>query len=100
VPSFLTAISAGTATAFAAVEGLTPAIQAVGMKAYQNATSDAYNTVFLSTIAFSGFGIILAFFAPNVDHLLSGDVAVTLHEKNTEAVVGSHGKGVKDMQQV
>jgi hypothetical protein len=72
----------------------------VGTRAYQEATSNAYNTVFLSTIAFSGVGIILSFFAPNVDHLLSRDVTVTLHEKNTEAVVGSHGKGVKEVQQV
>jgi hypothetical protein len=93
IPAFLTAISAGTATAFAAVDGLTPNIQAAGMKAYQNATSDAYNTVFLSTIAFSGVGIVLAFFAPNVDHLLSGDVSVTLDGKGVSDGLEKDGKG-------
>lgn len=59
------------------------------MKAYEKATSDAYNTVFLTTIAFSGIGIILSFFALNVDHLLTNTISITLHERNnTEAVVG------------
>lgn len=61
VADFLTTISAGTVAAFAVVPGLIPAIQATGIKAYEKATSDAYNTVYLCTIAFSGIGIILSF---------------------------------------
>ncbi|OBT94080.1 hypothetical protein VE01_07168 [Pseudogymnoascus verrucosus] len=91
VPAFIAAITAGE-TAWEAVVGLTPAIQAIGIRAYQEASSDAFKTVFLSTIAFSGVGIILTIFAPNVDHLLTNDVTVTLHEKATEDIVGAHAK--------
>ncbi|KAF2817406.1 MFS general substrate transporter [Mytilinidion resinicola] len=73
--AFLTAITAGTPAAW-------------------DASSSAYSTVFLTTIAFSGIGVMCSFFAPNVDHLLSKDVAVTLHERGTEMVVGgSDGEG-------
>jgi hypothetical protein len=78
VASFLTALTSGSAAAFEAVQGLTPAIQAIGARAYQNANADAYKTVYLSTLAFSGVGIILTFFSPIVDHLLNGDVTIQL----------------------
>ncbi|KAF2102319.1 MFS general substrate transporter [Rhizodiscina lignyota] len=93
VADFLTAIAAGTPAAWSAVKGLTPQIQAIGVRAYQQANSDAYKTVFLSTIAFSGIGVILSIFCPNVDHLLSSDVAVTLRERGTERVVGEGKEG-------
>jgi hypothetical protein len=96
VPAFLTALTSGSAAAFKAVAGLTPAIQAIGARAYQDASSDAYKTVYLSTLAFSGVGIILTFWSPNVDHLLSGDVTVTLHEKGTERVVGARNQTMEE----
>ncbi|KAF2665042.1 MFS general substrate transporter [Microthyrium microscopicum] len=92
VASFLTAIASGSAAAFAKVSGLTPEIQAAGMAAYRKASVDAYNTVFLTTIAFSGIAIIFSIFAPNVDHLLNSNVAATLHERNTDTVVGARRK--------
>ncbi len=79
VADFITALTTGTAAAFNAVVGLTPAIQAAGVRAYQEANASAYNTVFLTTIAFSGLGCILAFFAPNVDHLLTKNVNITVN---------------------
>jgi hypothetical protein len=97
VPSFLAALTSGSAAAFKAVAGLTPAIQAIGARAYQDASSDAYKTVYLSTLAFSGLGIILTFWTPNVDHLLSGDVTVTLHEKGTEKIVGTREQTVEEV---
>jgi len=57
ITSFLTAITAitaGTPAAWAAVEGLTPSIQAAGVRPYKDASSSAYSTVYLTTIAFSG----------------------------------------------
>ncbi|KAF2261286.1 MFS general substrate transporter [Lojkania enalia] len=78
VPSFLSALTLGTPAAWSAVEGLTPDIQAAGVRAYQEANASAYKTVFLSTIAFCGIGIICSFFAPNIDHLLGRDVVVQL----------------------
>lgn len=89
VANFIAAITANSAAAWQAVEGLTPTIQAIGIKAYQQASSDAFKTVYLSTLAFSGVGIILCFFTPNVDHLLTSDVAITLHERNGDNVVGT-----------
>jgi hypothetical protein len=47
------------------------------------------------TIVFSGIRIILSFFAPNVNRLLTSNVTVTLHQRNTDVVVGS-GRKVRD----
>jgi hypothetical protein len=93
VANFIAAITANTAAAWSQVEGLTPTIQAIGVRAYQEASADAYKTVYLSTLAFSGVGIILCFFTPNVDNKLTSDVAITLHEKKTEAIVGAKAVG-------
>ena len=78
VPSFLNALTLGTPAAWSAVNGLTPAIQAAGVRAYQEASASAYKTVFLSTIAFCGVGIVCSFWAPNVDGFLNRDVVVQL----------------------
>lgn len=88
VAAFIAAVSAGTASAWDAVVGLTPVIQAAGVRAYQEANSSAYNTVFLTTIAFSGLGSILAIFAPNVDHLLTKNVNITVNVSEADAAVG------------
>jgi hypothetical protein len=79
VASFLEAIPVGTAAAFAKVQGLTPAIKAIGLRAYTVASSHAYQTVFYSTIAFSGVCIICACFTPNVDDRMTDKVIVKLH---------------------
>lgn len=89
VPAFLNAMAIGTEAAFAAVEGLTPSILKIGTRAYQDASSIAYRYVFLTTIAFSGIGIILTFFVPNIDHLMTSEVVVQLHEGANEEVVGT-----------
>jgi hypothetical protein len=61
VPGFLTAITSSVPNAFSAVDGATEAIVAVGLRAYKQANADAYRTVYLSTIAFSGLAVILTF---------------------------------------
>jgi hypothetical protein len=73
VAGFLAGMTAGS---FAGVSGVTPEIIAAGVAANAHAYNQAYRTVWLSTIAFSGFGVILSFFAPNVNHMLTGDVVV------------------------
>ncbi|KIH93737.1 hypothetical protein SPBR_04155 [Sporothrix brasiliensis 5110] len=88
VAAFLAAIQAGTATAWDAVAGLTPEIRTAGIRAYQDASASAYSTVFLTTIAFSGLGSILAIFAPNVDHLLTKSVNITVNVGDLDAAVG------------
>ncbi len=81
VPSLLEAFSLGTAAAFDAVAGITPQILEVAKVAYKEANIKAYQTVFFTSIAFSGAAIILAFFAPNVDNLMTGQVATLLHDR-------------------
>jgi Fungal trichothecene efflux pump (TRI12) len=84
VPSFLAAVAAGTPTAFADVQGLTPAIEAIGLRAYKVASAHAYQTVFYSTIAFSVTCIVFACFTPSVDDRMTDKVIVTLHHTGTD----------------
>ena len=63
---------------------MTPGIRAAGVRAYQEANAAAYKTVFLSTIAFCGVGVIATFFTPNVDALLTRDVVVQLKGKDKD----------------
>jgi hypothetical protein len=83
IPSFIAAFALGP-TAFAAVPGVTPDIIAAGSSAYKHANADAYRTVFLSNIAFSGVAIVCSLLLPNVDHLLTNQVATTLHQGRDE----------------
>ncbi|KAK7182304.1 hypothetical protein DPSP01_002393 [Paraphaeosphaeria sporulosa] len=78
VPFFLSALTLGTPAAWASVPGLSSAIQAAGVRAYQEANAEAYKTVFLSTIGFCAVGIVSSFWTPNVDALLTRDVVVQL----------------------
>jgi len=87
VTAFLTALSVGTADALQSVPGVTQHIIDVGTRAYKVANSDAYRTVYLSTIAFSSVAVILTFFAPNTEDLLNNKVAATLHRQDTKIVV-------------
>lgn len=80
VPAFMKALTLG-ADAFKAVPGVTDKILAIGNRAYQDASADAYRTVYLATIAFSGVAVILTWWAPNTDDLMSGEIAATLHHE-------------------
>ena len=80
VPAFMQAFALG-ADAFTKVPGVTAQILAVGVRSYKEASADAYRTVYLSTIAFSGLAIILTWWAPNTDDLMSEKVAATLHHE-------------------
>jgi hypothetical protein len=84
VEGFIAAISVGTPQAFQQVPGVTDRIIAVGVRAYQVANAEAYRTVYLSTIAFSGLGLILTLFAKNTEKLMLDSVAATLHGEGTE----------------
>ena len=84
VEGFLGAIAVGTPEAFEAVPGITARIIAVGARAYKVANADAYRTVYLSTIAFAGLGIVLCFFAKNTEKLMLDSVAATLHGEGVD----------------
>lgn len=102
VASYMTAVTEGTAAALSSVKGITPAIIAVGTRAYRIAYAEAFKTVFLTAIAFGCVSIGLALFVPNVENLMTHDVAATLHTRGDETVlVGTthHEKDSKEHQE-
>jgi hypothetical protein len=86
VASFLAGFATGE---FGEVEGITPQILAAGARAYKVANADAYRTVFLTTIAFTGIALIASVFLPNVEDRMTGKVATALHNRGDENVVGA-----------
>jgi hypothetical protein len=93
VAGYMTAIAGGgTPAALAAVQGLTPAIEAAGALGYRVAYMDAYRTVFYVSIAVGVITIAISFFIPNVEeHMEHSSVAATLHTK-ANADVTEHEK--------
>ncbi|KAK5037083.1 hypothetical protein LTR13_004888 [Exophiala sideris] len=91
VAAFIQALTLGSTAAFSKVPGINAAIIAAGSQAYRVANLDAYRTVFLSSLAFGAACIFLNILIPNVDELMSGDIAVTLHatkQEDDEALPG------------
>jgi hypothetical protein len=70
------------AGALQGVQGNTAAITAAGIAAYKLASVDAFQTVFYTTLGFSGLGVAVSFFVPSVDDRMSGGVAAKLHMGN------------------
>lgn len=93
VPAYLQALSLG-ADALAAVPGITQQIMAVGYRAYQEASADAFRTVYLATIAFSAASLILTWWAPNTDDLMTEKVAATLNHEGQHG--GTHEKHIEE----
>lgn len=93
VEAFMTAISAGITEAFQSVPGITDQIIVIGVRAYKFANSDAFRTVYLTTIAFSGVAVILTFFAPNTEKFMTGKVVATV---NNEGGLDTKKNGVKE----
>ncbi|KAK4902445.1 hypothetical protein LTR49_027041, partial [Elasticomyces elasticus] len=78
--AFITALTSGSVTALGAVQGVTPAIIAAGGDAVKTVYAQAFQLVFLVSIAFGGFSIFAAFFVNCVDHLLTRQIVVKLKE--------------------
>ncbi|KAF9895194.1 hypothetical protein FE257_000096 [Aspergillus nanangensis] len=76
VAAFLMGFTTGN---FDGVPGLTPQILTIGNAAYKMASAHAYQTVFYTSIAFTGVAVIMAFWSPSVDDKMTGDIAATLH---------------------
>jgi hypothetical protein len=75
LPALFAAIAAGTPTALEAVPGIDPAIiEAVGA-AVKVAYSQAFKTVYLTSIAFGGISIIAALFITSIDEFMTDYVA-------------------------
>lgn len=71
----------------ASIPGITTSIQAAGAYAYKVANAQAFRSVFLTSIAFCCIAIGLSIFIPNVDDLMTHDIAATLHKRDNEAQV-------------
>lgn len=81
VADFIAAIGAGATDALAAIPGITDRIIALGLAAYKQANADAYRTVYLTTLAFSGVAICLTWWAPNTEKYMTSHVAATLNRE-------------------
>lgn len=92
IPEFISTVSVNPSASFAAVPGITEAIAKAGVRAYQDAAASSYNTVFLVTIYLSVISSILAIWAPNVNHLLTRNVNVPIHERNSEKIIGARSE--------
>ena len=90
VPGFIGALTTGD---FSSVEGVTEQIIAVGVRAYKWANAEAYRTVYLTTIAFTGVAVILTFFAPNTEKYMTGQVVATLANEDDSATRVKETKG-------
>jgi hypothetical protein len=82
--AYFAALTAGTAKAFSSVPGITPKIQAAGSYVDRVANVSAFKTVFFVSIAFGGIAILLSFFIPNVESLMTGEISATLHQRHDE----------------
>ncbi|KAB5531436.1 fungal trichothecene efflux pump [Coniochaeta sp. 2T2.1] len=80
VADFIGAIGGGGA--LDAIPGITDKIIEIGTAAYKQASADAYRTVYLSTLAFSGIAIILTYWAPNTNKYMTDNIAATLHRED------------------
>lgn len=60
------------------VPGATQAIVNIARQAYKDAALAAFKTVFLTSIAFTGIGMVVSFWAPNVQTLMTDQVAVLI----------------------
>ncbi|OQU97750.1 hypothetical protein CLAIMM_03637 [Cladophialophora immunda] len=100
IPLFISALSSGTS--LSDVPGTTPKIIAVGTRAYQLASADAYRTVFYTTIAFSLLGAIASLWVPDSYQLMTGDIAARLNinsDDQPEEAVNHDNKPSQDDEQ-
>jgi N-acetylmuramic acid 6-phosphate (MurNAc-6-P) etherase len=75
LPALFAALAAGTPTALEAVPGINPTIIAAVGDAVKTAYTQAFKTVYLTSIAFGGLAIIAALFVTPIDGLLTDFVA-------------------------
>lgn len=84
IMDFIAAIATGS---FTKVPGVTPHIIAAGVRAYREALVAAFNTVWLTTMAFGCLALVFAVLCPPSDSLLTNSVVATLHKKQSPDAV-------------
>lgn len=87
ISSLLSALSGATALDETNVPGLTAQIIDVASLAYRLANSQAYSTVFLVSLAFTGPGMILCWFVAQNDRTQGDFVAGHIHKAKDEKVL-------------
>ena len=96
LPQLFAAISAGTATAFESVPGISPSIIAAATTATQSAYAYSLRYVYIAALAFGGVGFIVGcFMVPNVDKEMTSFVA-----KRIQGVNVPHDHGDNEMMKV
>jgi hypothetical protein len=93
--ALLAAIAAGTPTALEAVPGITPTVTAAVGDALKVAYSQAFKTVYLTSIAFGGLSIIASLFITSIDDLMTDFVARKIggvETKTIDSVKSGEGK--------
>lgn len=89
IAEFITALSTGGS--MDDIPGITASIIQVGTAAYKSANAGAYRMVFYTTIPFSVVGIIAACLLPNIDNLMTNEVAAAIHHKKDEHMLALTG---------
>jgi hypothetical protein len=84
VPDLLTALGNGTTAALQTVPGVNQRVLDALSLANKSAYSRAFKIVYLATLAFTGVGMIAAFFIVDIDDLLTGYVNKTVHRPKSE----------------
>jgi hypothetical protein len=91
VPELFAAISNGTSAALEAVPGMNDVVLEALRLATKHAYAHAFKIVYLATLAFTGVGLIAAFYITDVDDYLTNYVNKTIHKpkmaKKTHAEV-------------
>lgn len=80
IPDLFIAITNGTSTALENVPGMNESVFEALELATKLAYTHAFKVVYLATVAFTGIGLIAAFFIVDVDHYLTSYVNKTIHK--------------------
>jgi hypothetical protein len=91
----ITAISTNPSGNFSTIPDVTSDMAMIGLRAYQDASSAAFGTVFLSTIAFSGISAILAIWSPNVNHKLTKELSTPIQTQDINRAINARGETVE-----
>ncbi|PMD55689.1 siderophore iron transporter [Hyaloscypha bicolor E] len=86
LPALFAALATGTATAMEAVPGITPTVIAAVGDAVKVAYSQAFKTVYLTSIAFGGLSIIAALFITSIDDSMTDFVARKIRGVETKPI--------------
>lgn len=87
LPRLIATLEAGATPNTATVPGLSEEVLRVAEAAYRVACAQAYRTVFLSTLGFSGVAMVLVWFTKGVDEAQATFVASHIHRPKDERIL-------------